>query len=94
MPWPQTGATLYHAQLELQDKGRVIKGLVVYYNWDLKHLDLVKQSGPRLLLTVPWGINRMDILTFVDFKIYGLIKWYFIVLGINVLINHGARKII
>ncbi len=28
MPWPQTDATHYHAQL---DKGRAIKGLVVYY---------------------------------------------------------------
>ncbi len=29
MPWPQTGATQYHAQLGLPDKGRAIKGLVV-----------------------------------------------------------------
>ena len=30
MPWPQkTGATHYHAQLGLPDKGRAIKGLVV-----------------------------------------------------------------
>ncbi len=29
MPWPQTGATHYHAQLGLPDKGRLIKGLVV-----------------------------------------------------------------
>ena len=31
MPWPQTGATYYHAQLGLPDKGRAIKGLVVSY---------------------------------------------------------------
>ena len=31
MSCPQTGATHYHAQLELPDKGRAIKGLVVYY---------------------------------------------------------------
>ena len=40
MPWPKTGATKYHAQLGLQDKGRAIKGLVVCNNWDLDPLDL------------------------------------------------------
>ncbi len=28
MPWQQTGATHYHAQLGLPDKGRTIKELV------------------------------------------------------------------
>ncbi len=43
MPWSQkkTGATHYHAQLGLQDKGRTIKGLVVCNNWDLQPLDLL-----------------------------------------------------
>ena len=27
MPWPQTSATQYHAQLGLQDKGHAIKGI-------------------------------------------------------------------
>ena len=40
MPWPQTGATQYHAQLGLPGKGRTIKGLVVCNNWDLEPLDL------------------------------------------------------
>ena len=31
MPWPITGDTHYHAKLGLPDKGRVIKGLVVWY---------------------------------------------------------------
>ena len=31
MPWPQTGATHYHAQLGLPDKRRAIKGSVVCY---------------------------------------------------------------
>ncbi len=31
MPWPPTGATHYHAQLELPDKGRAIKGSVACY---------------------------------------------------------------
>ncbi len=48
MPWPQTGLTQYHTQLELPDKGRAIKGLVVFNNWYL-----AKQSGPRLDSTVP-----------------------------------------
>ena len=32
MPWPKTGATHYHTQLGLSDKGRVIKKLVVRYS--------------------------------------------------------------
>ncbi len=44
MPWPQTGATQYHAQLGLpKDKSRAIKGLVVCNNRDLEPLDL--QNG-------------------------------------------------
>ncbi len=41
MPWPKTGATQYHAQLGLPDKGRAIKGMVVCNNWDLEPLDLL-----------------------------------------------------
>ena len=41
MPWPKTGATQYHAQLGLPDKGRTIKGLVVCNNLDLEPLDLL-----------------------------------------------------
>ena len=41
IPWPQTGATQYNAQLGLPDKGRAIKGLVVSNNWDLEPLDLL-----------------------------------------------------
>ena len=40
MPWPKTGATQYHAQLGLPNKGREIKGLVYNY-WDLEPLDLL-----------------------------------------------------
>ncbi len=36
MPWPKTGATQYHAQLGLPDKGRAIKGLIVCNSWDLE----------------------------------------------------------
>ena len=41
MPWPHTGATQYHAQFGLPDKGRAIKGLVVCNKWDLEPLDLL-----------------------------------------------------
>ncbi len=41
MPWPQTGATLYHAQLGILDKGRAIKVLVVCNNRDIEPLDLL-----------------------------------------------------
>ncbi len=41
MPWPKTGATQYHAQLGLPDKGRAIKGLVVVNSWDLEPLNLL-----------------------------------------------------
>ena len=41
MPWPQTGATHYHAQLGLLYKDRAIKGLVVCNSWDLEPLDLL-----------------------------------------------------
>ena len=41
MPWPQTGASQYHAQLGLPDKGRAIKELVVCNDWDLEPLDLL-----------------------------------------------------
>ncbi len=37
----QTGATHYHAQLGLPDKGRAIKGLVVCNSWDLEPWDLL-----------------------------------------------------
>ncbi len=54
MPWPQTGATVYHAQLLLPAKGRAIKGLVVCKSLDLEPLYLAAQRyGPMLLSTVP-----------------------------------------
>ena len=49
MPWPQTGATRYYAQLGLQEKCCVIKGLVVCKSWDLEPLDL--QNGLALGMT-------------------------------------------
>ncbi len=50
MPWPKTGATQYHAQLGLSDKGRAVKGLVVCYLlllYDLwvGYLDKLKVRG-------------------------------------------------
>ena len=48
MPWPQTGATQYQAQLGLTDKGGAIKGLIVcYVVWlgSMKGLGLVPSCG-------------------------------------------------
>ncbi len=42
MPWLQTSATQYRAQLGLPDKGRAIKELVVCNSWDLEPLDMLK----------------------------------------------------
>ncbi len=44
MTWPQTGATHYHAQLGLPDKGRANKGLVVCY---IVWLESMKEVGLR-----------------------------------------------
>ncbi len=58
MPWPQTGATQYHALLGLPHKGRAIKGLVVCNYRYLKPLDLQNglalgcyQPSPEVLCT-------------------------------------------
>ncbi len=48
MPWPQTGATQYHAQLGLPDKGCTIKGLVVCNDKDLDPLDLLNCLGVQI----------------------------------------------
>ena len=59
MQWPKTGATQYHAQLGLSDKGRALKGLVVCNNWDLEPLDLLNgltlgcnQPSPEVLIVL------------------------------------------
>ena len=41
LPWSPKGATQYHAQLGLPDKGCAIKVLVVCNSWDLEPLDLL-----------------------------------------------------
>ncbi len=60
MPWHQTGATQYHAELGLPDKGRAIKWLVDCNNWDLEPLDLLnglalgcyQPSPPEVLIVL------------------------------------------
>ena len=61
MPLPKTGATNYHAQLGLPDKGCAIKGLVVCNNWDLEPLDLLDgldlgcyQPSPEVLIVLSY----------------------------------------
>ena len=59
MPWPKTGATQYHAQLGLLDKGCAIKGLVVCNSWELELLNLLNglalscyQPSPDVLIVL------------------------------------------
>ena len=56
MPWLQTGATQYLAQLGLPDKGRAIKGLVVCNNWDLKDSVILG------IITLHWYQNRFSVI--------------------------------
>ncbi len=56
MIWPKTGTIIYHTQLRLSEKGRVIKGLVICTIWDVRALIPAKRSDPTLLSTVSWDI--------------------------------------
>ncbi len=107
MPWPETGATQYHAQLGLPDKGRAI-GLVVCNSWDLEPWDLLNglalgcyQPYPEVLL-VSFGICR-TVRTFLT-MIYKVSicrscmikRFYFTVAGIllvNLLKHHRILAI-
>ena len=62
MPWPQIGASQYHAQLGLSDKGRAVKGLIVCNNKDLEPLDL--QNGLALGCYQPF-LEVLIVLTIV-----------------------------
>ena len=55
MPWPQIGATHYHAQLGSSDKDRAIKGLVVCN--ELYHGYKVKDQESGLELTRARSLN-------------------------------------
>ena len=46
-PWPKTGATHYHAQLELPGKGREIKGLVVKGRVAIHHAQQISKIWSR-----------------------------------------------
>ena len=62
MPWPQTGATHYHAQLGLPDKGRAI--IVLVLQWlGSRALEPANRSGPRFF------INRRP-LRYVSYTIF------------------------
>ena len=52
------GATQYHAQLGLQDKGRAMKGLVVCNDWDLEPLDLLNGLALGCYQPSPEDSNR------------------------------------
>ena len=71
MPWHQTGATQYNAQLELPYKDHAIKLLNVCNNWNLKYLDLLNslalgcyQLSPEVLIVL--GLKQIISLKNVD----------------------------
>ncbi len=53
MPWPQTCATQYNAQLGLPDKSRAIKRVGCLQEFGYRAFGPAKRSGPRLLSTFP-----------------------------------------
>ena len=63
----QTGATQYHAQLGLPEKGRATKGLVVCNNLDLEPLDLQNgldlgcyQPSPEVLILGHVAVKNLN----------------------------------
>ncbi len=48
----KTGVTLYHALLGLPDKGYAIKGLIVYFSWDVNAFRPTKRFSFMLLSNV------------------------------------------
>ncbi len=61
MPWPQTGAPQYPAQLGIPDKGRATNGLVVCNYWDLEPLDLLNGQALGCYQPPPLNIRRIKI---------------------------------
>ena len=47
MRWPKTGATYYHTQLGLPDRGRTIKGLFLCNSWDFSAFGLLQRVALR-----------------------------------------------
>ena len=68
MPWPQTGATHYHAQLGFPDKSRGIKGLVVCNSRYIIAFGPEKQPEPELISNISCRKNRMNMRTFINAK--------------------------
>ncbi len=80
MPWPQTGANQYHAQLGLPDNDRAIKELDVFNNWDLEPLDLLNgltlgcyQASPEVLIILYTHFSMFNRLFFLYFDVGSLI---------------------
>ncbi len=83
MPWPQTGATQYHAQFGLPDKGRAIKGLVVcYVGW----LGPDLAQGPLIWFLV---VVRMAI----ELKYRNTLKKHFNLYGVQYQLMISIRTI-
>ena len=71
MSGPHTGATQYHAEFGLSDKGRAIKGLIVCNSCNLEPLDLLNglalgfyQPSPEVLIVLCQKIYKHKPLTF------------------------------
>ena len=65
MPWPQSNATHYHAQLGPPDKGRAIKGLVVCWSMarinDLWDGSMDKRKVRSLVPCCGQDVNRAQV---------------------------------
>ncbi len=61
MSWPQIGATQYHEQLGLPDKGHVIKRLVVCNDWDLEPLDLLNALALIIIIYLDYYTNTNQV---------------------------------
>ena len=67
MPWPQTGATNYHEQLGLPEKGRAINGLFVFGNKEsLVHYFIITYMEIKVLM-VRKLLSLKFLLIFVSF---------------------------
>ncbi len=83
MPWPRSGTTQYHAWLGLTDKGRAIKGLVVFKK--KKRLRAVGSAN----CSCPWLLSlKIIIVSWVESKNAG----FYVFLYIRIMGNFRLGK--
>ena len=68
MTWPKTGATHYHAQLGIPDKGRAIKELVV--SGKFSHTSLVQFGQEKHQIILNCVFRPLDDLKFLSVKTF------------------------